>query len=745
MRYVVIIFLLTMVVLHGDTFTVETTSDTGEGSFRWCIEQANSNPGPDTILFVEGGPDVTYYYLYPKTPYPSLTDDGTVIDGRQCWDGGYLFILGDSLPSNSDCLTIDGASDCAILGLRIRYIPGNGIVIKNSASNNIIGQSQPDIYASDTFFLSHNEIVSCSKNGILIMDSDSNEIYGNYIGVKSNGEISGNGYHGIQIAGNSSYNIIGDHLYDYRRNHVGGNEWSGIAISGNSTSHNIIDGNYIGLFDNEEKGNKFYGIHLADGTSYNTVSNNYISGNDKEGIYMDNAAHNTIQNNLIGFNGNNETMFNGSHGIYMNNSTSNTVKNNKIVNTGLSSSIYLNSSTFNTLDSNFISVSVEGDSSIGSLGTGIMLAENSNKNILERNVIGASLLGDIGITNSDSNTIILNLIGVSRDTSKVFNNINSISITANSDYNTIGDEDNPNIIGIGSNAGIYIEGGNNNVVGNSIGVYKETDLGNASGYGILIKSGGSHNIIEKNTISNGKKGVVIAGDDSDNNRISENSIYGNGDIGIDLGDDGVTENDSKGHTGPNQYMNYPVITKATTNKVEGEAEPGSTVELYISDNDPSNHGEGKDFKGSTTAGDDGKFTINITLEEGVYVTTLAIDQDNNTSEFSENKIVEQEERWVKVEAPNGGEVLYVNDTFRINYSTSEDVEKVTIQYSVDGGNNWLPVATEIENTGYYDWVVPDNPSETSLIKIMDADSVEIYDVSDSYFTITRKGVEERGF
>ena len=33
------------------TYTVTSTNDSGDGSLRWAITQANSNPGEDTIYF----------------------------------------------------------------------------------------------------------------------------------------------------------------------------------------------------------------------------------------------------------------------------------------------------------------------------------------------------------------------------------------------------------------------------------------------------------------------------------------------------------------------------------------------------------------------------------------------------------------------------------------------------------------------------------------------------------------------
>ena len=48
------------------------------------------------------------------------------------------------------------------------------------------------------------------------------------------------------------------------------------------------------------------------------------------------------------------------------------------------------------------------------------------------------------------------------------------------------------------------------------------------------------------------------------NDITGNSIFDNGSLGIDLGDDGVTPNHATEPTAANQYQNYPVLTSAVS-------------------------------------------------------------------------------------------------------------------------------------------------------------------------------------
>src|SRR5262249_24306706 len=91
--------------------------------------------------------------------------------------------------------------------------------------------------------------------------------------------------------------------------------------------------------------------------------------------------------------------------------------------------------------------------------------------------------------------------------------------------------------------GVFIEGGaSNNLIG-----------GTAPGAG---------NFIDFNT----GKGVVIRASAIDTaavgNAVLGNNIFGNGGLGIDLSNDGVTNNHPSGTSGPNDLQNFPVLTLA---------------------------------------------------------------------------------------------------------------------------------------------------------------------------------------
>lgn len=159
------------------------------------------------------------------------------------------------------------------------------------------------------------------------------------------------------------------------------------------------------------------------------------------------------------------------------------------------------------------------------------------------------------------------------------------------------------------------------------------------------------NIIE----GNGEGGIFVVGKDVRSVHVTHNTISANGDggLGIDLNDDGVSLNDlTDADTGPNTLLNFldhlqvfPLVPD--TDGVErywgwGVGLHGARLEVYtVGDEDSENdigYGGGESFLADGTLED---FTFEIhpdisVLETGDVVTALVFDDEDNTSEFSMN-------------------------------------------------------------------------------------------------------------
>ncbi len=73
---IVLAALLVTAAARAATYTVTSTADSGAGSLRQAITDANGNPGADTINFNIVGSGV--HTIAPATALPNLTDAVTI-------------------------------------------------------------------------------------------------------------------------------------------------------------------------------------------------------------------------------------------------------------------------------------------------------------------------------------------------------------------------------------------------------------------------------------------------------------------------------------------------------------------------------------------------------------------------------------------------------------------------------------------------------------------------------------------
>jgi hypothetical protein len=228
---------------------VLNTADTGPGSLRQAIADANTHSGADTILFAIPTTDPGYHpspgvwTIKPASPLPTLADAGTYIEGLS-----QTVLIGDKNPSGPEIL-IDGATAGAT---------SNGLTIR-SALNRIGGLC----------------ITGFNMNGIYIEGpmADGNIIARCYIGVTPDASAKAMNFKaGIWIL-NSALNAIG--WFDTASaNIIGGNFSAGVVIGGVNARFNVVAANCIGT-DFTHKinlGNEYAGVVFADGASDNSVT-----------------------------------------------------------------------------------------------------------------------------------------------------------------------------------------------------------------------------------------------------------------------------------------------------------------------------------------------------------------------------------------------------------------------------------------------------------------------------------------
>jgi len=259
------------------TFTVKNTNDTGVGSLRQAMFDANVTPGADVIDFDIPGTGVKT--IAPASPLPTIT--------------GPVSINGYSQTGAHPNTRAVGSDAVLKIELNGAGVPdGDGLVIE--ASNSTV----------------KGLIVNRSSNsGIVIRGSGAtgNRVVGNYIGTDASGtQKLGNGISGVRIA-NAPNNTVGG-ATAAERNVISGNGLNGVVIfddNGGNATDNKVTGNYIGT---DKKGatllgNTAYGVRIAN-ASNNTIggtieaSRNVISGN-ANGVVIDTGLGGSATGNRV--------------------------------------------------------------------------------------------------------------------------------------------------------------------------------------------------------------------------------------------------------------------------------------------------------------------------------------------------------------------------------------------------------------------------------------------------------------
>jgi len=554
----------------------------------------------------------------------------------------------------------------------------DGIFI-SAANNNKVGGSMP----GERNVISGNERFGI----ILIDDASNNEVKGNYIGTNADGTAPLPNATGIHILGGQN-NIIGG-AEAGEGNLISGNN-EGILLYGpiiNNITHfsdgNKILGNIIGLSINgtDDLGNVTNGIRI-DNRSRNNIlggankgERNFISGNGGNGVTI--AGPFTRLNHVIGnYIG---TDITGKVAVP-------NVGGVNIVGEAYSNYIGGPSSGLGNLIANNTDVGiwlmsdstyVEGNEIYGHSVDAIFIAGNHNviggSETGKRNFIYSNNNGIRTDSHATFNRIVGNYLGTDRtgriDQTEGYSGV-SLSGSDNTVLNNL-------ISGYNNGHGIYIQRWDlsspiperNSIEANVIGLDATGTEFIPNQHGISINTAVNTKIIKNKIAGNQYYGIVIADNffqESDiyhssvGTLISENSIYNNGLIGINLNLDDVTPNDSIYNEatgkydydydlGPNNLQNYPVIDSlnytSSSVYIKGhlysQADSSYTLEFFASKVvDNTGYGEGRTYLGSAKVmtNSSGKAYFSETFSRssgwGDVITATATDASGNTSEFS---------------------------------------------------------------------------------------------------------------
>ena len=507
--------LLAAASASADIYVVTNTNNSGAGSFRQAIKDANSHAGDDTITFHIPGPGP--HTIRPTSFLPAFT--------------GRITVDGYSQPGASRATADTPATIMIELdGSSAGEDVGGLYFFTNSGNSRISGLA----------------INNFNRVGVYLLNSPGTQIDGNYIGCDPTGTVAkGNVQSGIQIQQESSDGVIVGGTSVGERNVISGNDGDGVDVV--NADDCVIKGNYVGTdatgtaaLPNSGSGLDVYGDHAVIGGS-TAVERNLISGNTENGINLDYAQQCNVLGNYIGTDKDGfSALANGGHGLD-DTGDYNTIGGadpgeGNVISGNDQQGINLTESTHNSIIGNRLGTDVAGTTALPNHWSGICLASSSNDNTIgggtpgERNLISGNDIYGVDIQSSTGVVVEGNYIGTNVDGgSALGNGFNGISISHGAHGITIGGASagQGNLISGNTYVGVGIDDSHDNTVeGNYIGTDVTGTAALENGSGVDLGSGANDNSIggpdpgQRNIISGNDYGVYLTG-------CSGNTIQGN--------------------------------------------------------------------------------------------------------------------------------------------------------------------------------------------------------------------------
>jgi parallel beta-helix repeat protein len=583
---------------------------------------------------------------------------------------GILVCLSTDNVIMNNCIGTDAAGTAALGNA------ANGILLTTFSAGNLIGGEATggNDPTGDVFDIppEGNLISGNNADGVLITNrATQNQLSGNFIGTNASGDAGlGNGQNGVAIVQANNNSLLGctihtDPFVFY--NVIGGNGADGLLVD--NSNGTTIQANFFGMGANNNTavGNGQNGV-VVEGTSTQTIMGgpiplgNVDAANGQNGIVVSNTAsfftsYNTFCG-LAAFSAN-PNFGNGADGMLLTSTGGNILIRTNIVTENGHDGIEISGAAQGIrVTGNLIGLGLIGTSSIvpmGNVDNGVEVDGTAHSdviggpqptfNVVPQNTISSNGTNGVAIDGHAHGITVNNTyIGTNVLGQQLSGNGGAgVSIGAGTSGNVIGSTlaSLPTVISGNDGDGIDMQGTTGNtVVGSLIGT---SAIGNSPlpnmGDGILVNNS-SHNTIGGVTVPNGPANVIAFNSldgvfiqSGIDNGIHENSIYGNGGLGIDLG------------AGANLNQAAPVLTSVVTGvstiQVSGTltSRPKTTFTLEFFANTTSGP-NGRVFLGlekvKTNASGVATFTFTHALPPagGNFITATATDPNNNTSEFS---------------------------------------------------------------------------------------------------------------
>lgn len=469
----------------GDSNLADSICDDGSGSctLRAAIEQAQNDPGSDTITITATGV-ANYATALPTISEPGLTIIGPGSSNFEITTSGTMFL-------------VNATDHVSISGIKITGVPYNGIQINDSNNNTfddiiIVGDGISGIgtlmeftgssyntvtnshfsegqlgfrfwFGSDHNTISDSSSMNNRHSGITIYDADDNTV--------SHCHIENSGDFGMFVIFGAERNLIEDstiiknNLAGITLGLLGGD---GHEVNSNTFRNNIISQNTGG------------GISMSDISSSNTFINNIIADNNI-GIVVGSASHShTFLGNIFNNNTNNGLFLQGTHNITIGG---------------------INPGEGNVFDGN---------------GQNGLDVENSNTITIEKNVFTSNSQFGLQISSGADNVVFKgNFVGIDSDGVTIKPNLlkgvdinNSTHITIGGDHVSEG-----NIISGNTNGdGLSVSNNSSDIeiLGNYVGLLPDGATTAPNNTGIRIENS---NIVSIGSLIGGEKNIISTNQD----------------------------------------------------------------------------------------------------------------------------------------------------------------------------------------------------------------------------------------
>lgn len=554
----------------------------GNCTLRAAIEEANDTPGIQTIGFnISGSADFT-----------NNSQDG------------YTISIGSSLPDITQPAIIDGftqfgatpnstVSPAPMDATLLIQIDGNSLPLDNTLFTPCLQVSNSGASGTEIRGLVIN---NCGDHGISVQQADDVVIAGNYIGTDPTGLLDeGNGRDftsvsiGMGVFGQATENmrIGGSDAAD--RNIIAGNQAGDIFFADETdleiSQNNIVQGNYVGVgADGVTPLPSGYDYGLGNaillGHSFNDLiggaglgEGNVIGSSLEFGVsFRDGCEGQVVQGNYIG------TDYTGNNELAFSfTNTQGTFEGSGHISGGVHAAIVSNGGFLRSPKDILIGGTVSGSG----------------------NVISGNAYDDVGIAAPPG--ILLH------------DGLENIRVQGN-------------YVGVGADGVTPVPN-----EGDGISIFEENSADPVQEILIGGDTGSAANIIAHNLA----RGITLTENDVQKVAIIGNSIYDNGELGIDLGANGVSANDpGDNDSGHNQFLNFPEyasINEAggdTTVEVRADLPAGDYRIEFFSNTaaDASGNGEGEEYLGfgTVTSNGTGRQNYTIVLSGVTGVTNLAL-------------------------------------------------------------------------------------------------------------------------